>query len=67
MKKKLTCLVMMLLIMCLSLFTGCSLVELNSEKYYNATIVNIKDETGKVVSTINNGQSWFPRMLDVKK
>ncbi|MBQ8909039.1 MAG: hypothetical protein IJY90_01975 [Clostridia bacterium] len=54
MKKKITCLVMVLLVMCLSLFTGCSLVEVDSEKYYNAVIVEIKDENGKVVSTVTN-------------
>ncbi|MBQ8443854.1 MAG: hypothetical protein IJX25_00675 [Clostridia bacterium] len=54
MKKKFTRLVMCLLVLCLTIFTGCSLVEVDSDKYYNSVVVEIKDENGKVVSQITN-------------
>ncbi|MBE7073676.1 MAG: hypothetical protein E7379_01090 [Clostridiales bacterium] len=54
MKKKITCLVMCLLVFCMTVFTGCSLVEVDSDKYYNSVVVEIKDESGKVVSKITN-------------
>jgi len=54
MKKKFTCLVLCLLVFCLSVLTGCSLVGVNNDKYYNAVIVEIKDKNGKVVTEITN-------------
>ena len=54
MKKKITCLLLCLLVLCLPILTGCSLIEVNSDKYYNSVIVEIKDKNGKVVSEVTN-------------
>ena len=54
MKRKFTGILMGILIVCMSLFAGCSLVETNSSKLYNAVVEEIKNSDGKVVATITN-------------
>lgn len=54
MKRKFTGILMGILIVCMSLFAGCSLVETNSSKLYNAVVEEITNSDGKVVATITN-------------
>ncbi|MBO5394758.1 MAG: hypothetical protein J6A28_02510 [Clostridia bacterium] len=49
MKKKFTGMLICLLMVCMSLFAGCSLVEVDSNKYYNSVVSEIKDKDGKTV------------------
>ncbi len=54
MKRKFTGILMGILIVCMSLFAGCSLVETNSSKLYNAVVEEIRNSEGKVVAQITN-------------
>ncbi len=54
MKKKFTGILMGILLFCMSLFAGCSLVVTNNEKLYNAVVAEIKNNEGQVVATITN-------------
>lgn len=54
MKKKLTGFLMCFVMLCMTLFAGCSLVETDSERYYNAVISEIKTKDGKKVAEITN-------------
>ena len=54
MKKKFTGIIICLLMFCMSIFAGCSLVQTNPDKFYNSTVVEIKDEDGNVVSTVSS-------------
>lgn len=54
MKKKFTGIIICLLMFCMSVFAGCSLVQTNPDKFYNSTVVEIKDKDGNVVSTVSS-------------
>lgn len=55
MKKKFTGMLICLLMVCMTLFAGCSLVEVDSDKYYNSVVAEIKDKEGKeVIATITS-------------
>ena len=54
MKRRFTGILMGILIVCMSLFAGCSLVETNSAKLYNAVVDEIRDSEGRVVAQITN-------------
>ena len=54
MKKKFTGIIICLLMFCMSIFAGCSLVQTNPDKFYNSTVVEIKDAQGNVVSTVSS-------------
>ena len=45
---------MCLVMLCTTLFAGCSLVERDSDRYYNAVISVIKDKNGQKVAEITN-------------
>ena len=48
MKGKLTGIILCLMLLCMSVLTGCSLVETNYDKYYNQVVAVVKNEkTGK--------------------
>ena len=50
MKKKVTGLLMCMMLLCMSLFAGCSLVEPNYKDYYNQAVAVIEDkETGEKI------------------
>lgn len=54
MKKKITLFIMCLVMLCTTLFAGCSLVEVDGDRYYNAVVSEIKNKDGKKVAEITN-------------
>ena len=54
MKKKLTLFLMCFVMLCMTLFAGCSLVETDYDKYYNAVISEIKNNEGEKVAEVKN-------------
>lgn len=54
MKKKFTGVIICLLMFCMSIFAGCSLVQTDPDKFYNSTVVEIKDQEGNTVSTVSS-------------
>lgn len=54
MKTKIKVLLMCCILLCMSLFTGCSLVETNNSKLYNNIVAEIYNENGKKVAEITN-------------
>ena len=54
MKKKLTGFLMCLVMLCMTLFAGCNLIETDNGRYYNAVVSEIKNQEGKVVAQITN-------------
>lgn len=54
MKKKFTGLLICFMLICISLFAGCSLVETNNDKLYNAVVSEIKNKEGVKVAEITN-------------
>lgn len=54
MKKKFTGMLICLLMVCMSLFAGCSLIEVDSNKYYNSIVAEVKNKEGEVVAKITS-------------
>lgn len=54
MKKKFTGIFVCLLMLCMSIFAGCSLVETDSDKLYNAVVAEIRNKEGAKVAEITN-------------
>ncbi len=54
MKKRLKIFVMCFVLLAMSLFTGCSLVETNNSKLYNDVVAEIYNDAGKRVATVTN-------------
>lgn len=52
MKKKLTGFLMCFMMLCTTIFAGCSLVETNTAKYYNQAVAIVENKTTKEVATI---------------
>lgn len=54
MKSKIKVFLMCFVLLCMSLFAGCSLVETNNNKLYNAVVADIYNKEGKKVAEISN-------------
>ena len=54
MKKKITGFLMCFVLLCMTLFAGCNLLETNNDKYYNAVVSEIKNKDGKKVAEVTN-------------
>ncbi len=54
MKKKLTRILMCFVLLCMTLFTGCSLVETDNDRYYNAVVSEIKNKEGVKVAEVSS-------------
>ncbi len=54
MKKKLTGFLMCFVMLCMTLFAGCSLIETDGDRYYNAVISEIKNKDGVKVAEVTN-------------
>lgn len=54
MKKKFTGILVCLLMLCMSLFAGCNLVETDNFKMYNAVVAEIRNKDGVKVAEITN-------------
>lgn len=54
MKKKFTGFLVCLLMLCMSIFAGCNLVETDSDKLYNAVVAEIYNKDNKKVAEITN-------------
>lgn len=54
MKRKLTGFLMCFVMLCMTLFAGCSLVETDTARYYNAVISEIRNKDGEKVAQITN-------------
>ncbi len=54
MKKKLTGFLMCFVMLCMTLFAGCSLIETDGDRYYNAVISEIRNKDGVKVAEVTN-------------
>ena len=54
MKTKIKVFLMCFVLLCMSLFTGCSLVETNNGELYNKVVADIYNKQGKKVAEITN-------------
>lgn len=54
MKKKITGFLMCFVMLCMTLFAGCNLIETDNDKYYNAVVSQIKNKDGEKVAEVTN-------------
>lgn len=54
MKKKITGFLMCFVLLCMTLFAGCNLIETDNDRYYNAVVSEIKNKDGVKVAEITN-------------
>lgn len=54
MKKKITGFLMCFVMLCMTLFAGCSLIETDNARYYNAVISEIRNKDGAKVAEVTN-------------
>ena len=54
MKKKFTGILMCFLVLCMTIFTGCGLVGVDNDKYYNSVVAEVKTNDGKLIAQITS-------------